>query len=444
MPNWRTVDETDLAATLSQSEVDAYRADGPLDGSDRVARILERTVASVRGWISCNGAVRMGPAPGTIPQSLVSPAMDYAAYDLLKAINIVPNEARTRARERAEALFEKIATGAMMCESYTEDGTVDEDKRPATSPMADDGARPVLGGPLWSLLAAALLAVCTADADAKTIPWRIAGNDPTVARFTAYRGETVEFALSFAGAAGDAHVRGADIYYTTNFTGRVAPGDWLRTDGLVFTPANDTGAANYRFYVRAADAQGVNYSANGVLRILDSPGGWPEAEQTPEAAVVGVAKDYDDRATNALARAVAADLAVATNALAASCASTFMPASDAYTKAETDAKIVELAPPPDFSTNNAALVATIEAVAPSGGSAAPEAVRLWTVRDEGGAFTLRRESAAALDGATNLCAAYREGGRYVLRRVAAFDPAALEILAGYDRDRRRFMFYVIK
>ena len=101
-------------------------------------------------------------------------------------------------------------------------------------------------------------------------------------------------------------------------------------------------------------------------------------------------------------------------------------------------------PAPDFSTNNAALVATIAAVAPSGGSAAPEAVRLWTVRDEGGAFTLRRESAAALDGATNLCAVYYEGGRFVLKRVAAFDPAALEILADYDRSRRRFMFYVIK
>ena len=28
MPNWRTVDETDLAATVSQGEIDAFRADG--------------------------------------------------------------------------------------------------------------------------------------------------------------------------------------------------------------------------------------------------------------------------------------------------------------------------------------------------------------------------------------------------------------------------------
>ena len=148
MPNWRSVDESDLAATLSQAEVDAYRADGPNDGSDRVAALLERTVATVRGWVSCNGSVRMGPL-GTLPLSLISPAMDYAAFDLLKSKAPVVNETRTKAREHAEQLFEKIATGAFTPESYSETGEVDEDKRPATSPMADDGPRQTLGGGLW-------------------------------------------------------------------------------------------------------------------------------------------------------------------------------------------------------------------------------------------------------------------------------------------------------
>ena len=148
MPNWRTVSEPDLAATLSQAEVDDYRASGPIDGSDRVEALLERTVATVRGWVSCNGAVRMGPL-GTLPNSLLSPAMDYAAYDLLKSQDIEVNETRTRARERAEQLFEKIATGVFKPESYSEDGAIDDDKRPATSPMADDGPRQTLGGGLW-------------------------------------------------------------------------------------------------------------------------------------------------------------------------------------------------------------------------------------------------------------------------------------------------------
>ena len=148
MPNWRTVSETDLGATIAQSEIDAFRASGPVDGSDRVAALLDRTVATVRGWISCNGSVRMGPL-GTLPLSLISPAMDYAAFDLLKSQSIDVGEDRRKARDSAERMFEKIATGVFKPESYSEGGAIDEDKRPATSPMADDGPRQTLGGGLW-------------------------------------------------------------------------------------------------------------------------------------------------------------------------------------------------------------------------------------------------------------------------------------------------------
>ena len=146
--NWRTVDETDLAATVSQGEIDAFRADGPTDGSDPVARLLQSTVDTVRGYISCNGAVRMGPS-GTIPRGLVIPAMDYAMGKVLNRIGVPLTDDRRKALERATDLFEKISQGAVTPESYTEDGTIDEGKRPATSPMADDGARPILGGGIW-------------------------------------------------------------------------------------------------------------------------------------------------------------------------------------------------------------------------------------------------------------------------------------------------------
>ena len=111
MGKWRTVDENDLAATLSQQEVDAYRRSASLDGSDPVARLLSRTAALVRGYIATNGKVaRMGPS-GTLPESLVSPAMDYAAFDVLKRVNVLVNEDRRRARERAEDLFRDVAQG---------------------------------------------------------------------------------------------------------------------------------------------------------------------------------------------------------------------------------------------------------------------------------------------------------------------------------------------
>ena len=111
MGKWRTVDENDLAATLSQQEVDAYRRSASLDGSDPVARLLSRTAALVRGYIATNGKVaRMGPS-GTLPESLISPAMDYAAFDVLKRVNVPVNEDRRRARERAEDLFRDVAQG---------------------------------------------------------------------------------------------------------------------------------------------------------------------------------------------------------------------------------------------------------------------------------------------------------------------------------------------
>ncbi len=137
MANWRTVDENDLAATLSQKEIDKFRRDVPADGSDAVARLLERTVSAVRGWIGCNPAVRMGPK-GTIPCCLVSPAMDYAALDVLKRVDIDPTEARREARRKAEELFEKIATGQLGCESYAEDENAGDGTRHAGSPAFAD------------------------------------------------------------------------------------------------------------------------------------------------------------------------------------------------------------------------------------------------------------------------------------------------------------------
>ncbi|MBQ6925245.1 MAG: hypothetical protein IJQ73_11440 [Kiritimatiellae bacterium] len=120
---WRPVDEGDLAATLSQQEIDAYRRSASLDGSDPVARLLARTAALVRGYVATNGKVaRMGP-PGTLPESLVSPAMDYAAADVLKRVNVPMNEDRRKAREHAEELFRDVAAGKYTPESDGADGT---------------------------------------------------------------------------------------------------------------------------------------------------------------------------------------------------------------------------------------------------------------------------------------------------------------------------------
>ena len=127
MSNWRTVDENDLAATLSQGEIDAFRQDASLDGSDPVARVLSRTVAMVRGYIATNGKVRRMGRSGTLPESLISPAMDYAAADVLKRLAVPLNDDRRKARERAEDLFKDVAAGKYTPESDDADDTASTD-----------------------------------------------------------------------------------------------------------------------------------------------------------------------------------------------------------------------------------------------------------------------------------------------------------------------------
>lgn len=131
---WVKVNENDLAACLSQGEIDAFRQDGALDGSDPVAGLLVRTVSTVRGYISCNGRVRMEPLGQMIPEGLVIPAMDYAAAKILKRLNVPLSEDRREALRKAEELFDKIATGVITPESWTPDGAADSLARPATAP----------------------------------------------------------------------------------------------------------------------------------------------------------------------------------------------------------------------------------------------------------------------------------------------------------------------
>jgi len=113
----------------------AFRAEVKPDADlEPVARLLQSTVDTVRGYISCNGAVRMGPS-GTIPRGLVIPAMDYAMGKVLNRIGVPLTDDRRKALEAATALFEKISQGAITPESYAENGQLDEGTRPANAPV---------------------------------------------------------------------------------------------------------------------------------------------------------------------------------------------------------------------------------------------------------------------------------------------------------------------
>ena len=126
-------------------------------------------------------------------------------------------------------------------------------------------------------LFAILCVLCGSSLPAKSFDWRLSGNETTAAQFAAYHGETLEFSVTNRLAA----IQPERIYYQTNGMGAA----WWRTDGLVFAPSNDVGAASYRIFVRSTDAEGVNYTANGVLRMLPSPGFAPNALEPPIATL---------------------------------------------------------------------------------------------------------------------------------------------------------------
>lgn len=145
----------------------------------------------------------------------------------------------------------------------------------------------------------ALAASCSAFA--KTFDWPLNAPVAKAETFTAYHGETVRFNLVLSGAM--SNVTAEAIYYQTN---GMAKSDWFGPiPGTVFHPTNDCGAAAYRFFIRCSDPDGNNYTPNGTLRLLDSPGFEPSTVQLPvktlDFAAVSVANPpwEDGIATNA-------------------------------------------------------------------------------------------------------------------------------------------------
>ena len=116
----------DLTATVSAAEITAFGECA--DFTDAVDAILARTVSFVRGFVRA-GRVRLAADAGSIPASLLAPAIDYAASDLLKRFNVPMSEDRRKARADALALFEKVAARQLAVEPA--DGAEALDEVPA-------------------------------------------------------------------------------------------------------------------------------------------------------------------------------------------------------------------------------------------------------------------------------------------------------------------------
>ena len=120
---WRIATSDDLAATLSDQEIEAYRTSFTGE-AEPIELLLNRTAAMFRAAIRTGGRARMSRIPYAIPESVISKAMDYAAFDVLKRLDITINEDRRKAREEAEDLLKRLERGEFEVES---DGETDAD-----------------------------------------------------------------------------------------------------------------------------------------------------------------------------------------------------------------------------------------------------------------------------------------------------------------------------
>lgn len=116
---WRQVTREDFTATLSEKEIRVFGQNENYDEST-VDKQIANTVSAVRGFVRSGRKCLMPDDPALLPEMLVAPAMDLAAFNLIKRFNRVPNDARTKAYERAQALFEKVAAGTIVPEDYGE------------------------------------------------------------------------------------------------------------------------------------------------------------------------------------------------------------------------------------------------------------------------------------------------------------------------------------
>lgn len=119
--SWRRPTEDDIIATISVAEIEAYKQSANWD-RDPIEILCNRAAAYARDAIRTNGNVVMSPDEREIPESCISPAMDYLALDIAKRIGGAATEERREARKEAAAYFERIATGKLIPESYNASG----------------------------------------------------------------------------------------------------------------------------------------------------------------------------------------------------------------------------------------------------------------------------------------------------------------------------------
>jgi len=118
---WRTPTKDDLMDSVSESEIESYdnSASSSVGGKPRNESVIARTVAFVRGYImSSPKRITLSPDKSMLPESLIAPAMDYAAISIIKRVDTETAKLRQNAADDAFKLFQSIAEGKFTPEPY--------------------------------------------------------------------------------------------------------------------------------------------------------------------------------------------------------------------------------------------------------------------------------------------------------------------------------------
>lgn len=122
---WRELTDKDVAAHLNQDEIDAYRQLPDFKTlQDPIGDLLKEVASYVRGFCRASGVVKIDTEHQfTIPESLVSPAMNIVAYRILARMPLEVLDSRKEAWKSAEELLGKVSRKEFVPESF---GVTDE------------------------------------------------------------------------------------------------------------------------------------------------------------------------------------------------------------------------------------------------------------------------------------------------------------------------------
>lgn len=136
---WTKPDNEDLAATLSQVEIDEFNNSPDFQSQNNPSeRVIRDAAEMVRGYLrklENKGAIKIHPEDGYIPAGLMNACMDIAAFKMLKRFNLEPTEARKRAYEEAMQVLRDVGNELMIPESYVDSSATEAEQEDAAAGM---------------------------------------------------------------------------------------------------------------------------------------------------------------------------------------------------------------------------------------------------------------------------------------------------------------------